>query len=368
MKRKILTPALLLLLTLFSLAAGLLRRLDRREAAYPVLIAGLILTGLLLPYLPWRPEEMAVYYACVPAFWIFAILVSTLILREWVSHLIASLFWLNGAVAAFLVQGPQFRAAFVTMLIATVLAAVMIFYLQHLLLEIIDRLIIGSEEAAETNRLLEITLGEKEVLLKEVHHRVKNNLQIISSLLNLHAGTLEDEKVRSILKESQGRVRSMALVHEELYQSEHLMSIDLETFIGDLLKIIDSSFRPAHLSLVQEIEMPPLALSPETALPLGLIMNELLTNIYKHAFAGLEAARLRIELLRPDNGDLLLCIRDWGNGLPENFATGENDSMGSLLIKSLVDQLGGSAELRPAEGGTEVRIRIPYAPPAPPRS
>jgi PAS domain S-box-containing protein len=208
-------------------------------------------------------------------------------------------------------------------------------------------------------------IREKEVLLREIHHRVKNNLQVISSLLNLQASLVRDEASRHLFNESRSRIRSMALVHEQLYRSESLARIGFGHYIDQLAAELLLSFGPAgrRVRLVKTI--PPASIDINTAIPLGLIVNELLTNALKHAFPGIgtsrggnAANRIAIHLKSLPEGDWMLAVKDNGKGLPRDFNVHRSDSLGMKIVVALVEQLGGILAVK-GEDGTEVSIRFP---------
>lgn len=344
-----------------SLASLLLLFMEREETAYAILVGGLFLLAVVSVYYPMSAQTVSVYFATAGVLWLFVALLSTLFLREWISHLLISLLWIHDAVALPLLHPRELWGPLPYMILISFAASLVLFYLQHFLLEVIEGLMESKQQAEVSRQALAGALTEKEILLKEVHHRVKNNLQIISSLLNLHAASSGDRESAAVLTASQGRVRSMALVHEELYQSENLSSISLKEYVIDLIRIIEVSYRPAGLDLATEFQIEDIEIDPDTALPLGLVLNELLTNIYKHAFAGLNSSRLRLEITRVEN-EISILLRDWGRGLPEDFILEEADSMGTLLITSLTEQLGGRIAIIPASVGTEARITLPYSP------
>jgi two-component sensor histidine kinase len=188
-------------------------------------------------------------------------------------------------------------------------------------------------------------LAEKEVLLKEIYHRVKNNLQVVSSLLNMQRRQVSDAGVKELLAESANRVKSMALVHEQLYRSHDLSNISFGEYLGQLAEHLASAHRPLSARVPLRLEAGEFRLGLETAVPLGLIVNELVSNAYKHGY-GADAARgeivLRAESL-PD-GRLRLSVTDDGRGLPEGFDPAAADSLGMQLVGTLAQQLGG--ELR----------------------
>jgi len=206
---------------------------------------------------------------------------------------------------------------------------------------------------------IKASLREKDALLKEIHHRVKNNLQLISSLLDLQAGSIEDQNVRDRLRESRNRVRSMALIHERLYQVPNLAQINFAEYIHDLVThLIRAYARPEReitARVVATAGEP--VLSVEIAVPCGLIVNELVTNAMKHAFATRRAGEIAIVLEAAD-GQWTLRVRDNGIGFPTTVDFRHTPSLGLTIVMTLVKQLKGSIELR-AQAGTEFVIAFP---------
>ncbi len=211
---------------------------------------------------------------------------------------------------------------------------------------------VADRQRAESE--LRKSLAEKEALLKEVHHRVKNNLQIISSLLNLQeddgAGA---EQTRRLLRESRNRIRSMALIHELLYRSEDLAKIDFAEYLDRLVHHVVRSYGPAGQAVRPELEIEPAPLSLDCAIPCGLIVTELVANAVEHAFPegrGTVAVRFRTE-----NGRHRLSVADDGRGLPAGLEPAAAGSLGLKLVAALARQLGGELEWTVA-GGTEFTV------------
>ncbi|MBU4534981.1 MAG: PAS domain S-box protein [Euryarchaeota archaeon] len=204
----------------------------------------------------------------------------------------------------------------------------------------------------KAEKRLKSSLNEKETLLKEVHHRVKNNLQIISSLLSLQYRNVEDETARDILKESQTRVRSISLVHEGIYLSQNISRIDFKNYINRLATDLLYSYR-RHEDINLNISTDPLELNIETAVPCGLVITELVSNSIKHAFPG-GKGKIDIELNVLEDKYRLI-IRDNGQGLPHDFESRRKSSLGLRLVDSLVDQLDGTLEYH-SNGGSEFKI------------
>lgn len=215
-------------------------------------------------------------------------------------------------------------------------------------------------ERVQAEEQLKASLKEKEVLLKEIHHRVKNNLQIISSLLYLQSENIKDSATLEMFKDSQNRVKSMALIHEQLYQTDNLAKINLADYIECLTNHLSHSYGAHHISLQLNIE--PLFLSIDTAIPCGLIINELVTNAMKYAFPVQQsppkrASKIWIEIQPSDNHDLTLSVKDNGVGFPADINVHRPRSLGLTLVTTLVKQLKGSLQLQ-SENGTEFKIRF----------
>ncbi len=213
-------------------------------------------------------------------------------------------------------------------------------------------------------RLFEETqkrLSEKEVLLKEVHHRVKNNLQVISSLLNLQASQIADTRVKSALRESQNRVRSMALIHEKLYQSANLAEVDFAAYLHNLVSFLSQSYRERANSVEIVVQAAALQLDLETAIPCGLIVNELVSNALKHAFPDGRAGVITVSLQPIAEGQMCLEVLDDGVGIPTGAGRPDGSSLGLSLVRTLVDQIGGTLKITSKAGAS---FRICFSPTA----
>jgi PAS domain S-box-containing protein len=198
---------------------------------------------------------------------------------------------------------------------------------------------------------IEASLQGKETLLREVHHRVKNNLQIIISLLNLQSRFITDETTLSAFKESQNRVRAMALVHEKLYQSKDISKIDLDNyirFLGDnLFQFLDMKGKGVTLTM----DIRDISVTIDTAIPLGLMINELISNSLKYAFPNGRKGEISLVIHRQDH-TIIILFKDNGVGIPENFDWRNSKSLGLRLVVSLVEQLSGTIELDRTAGTT----------------
>ena len=194
------------------------------------------------------------------------------------------------------------------------------------------------------------SLKEKEVLLKEIHHRVKNNLQIVSSLLYLQSRKTNDQQVLSVLRESQTRVRSMALIHEKLYQCDDLANINLGDYIRSLTSYLFNSYGVAShmVKLAIHVDSAPLGL--DRAIPCGLIINELVSNALKYAFPDGRRGEIVVDLARNGDGKLILTVKDDGVGLPKGMDITDTPSLGLQLVNTLVKQLDGTLEVDSTNG------------------
>ena len=203
---------------------------------------------------------------------------------------------------------------------------------------------------------LEMSLRDKDVLLREVHHRVKNNLQVISSLLNLQAESYSDPHARNLLKESQQRIRSMALVHEKLYRSPHMSSIDFSDYLSVMTRELLRSYGNGLIRV--DVQGEDIHLDIEKAIPAGLIVNELLTNALKHAFPPhVRDGEIAVSV-RKDGRDVVLTVQDNGIGLPPESKIEEMKTMGMTVVQGLTSQLDGSIAALPGPG-TGYCLRFP---------
>ncbi len=204
---------------------------------------------------------------------------------------------------------------------------------------------------------IKTSLMEKEVLLKEIHHRVKNNLQVISGLLNLQSRYIDNGEAKVVYRESQNRIISMALIHEELYQAKDLASVDFADYVDNLARNLIASFSIDPEMIELSINVEDIRLVVDTAIPCGLIINELLSNSLKHAFTDGETGRVRTDFSIEDDGSFLLEVSDNGKGFPKKLDFRKTKSLGMQLITILTEQLGGSIELN-REKGTTFTIRF----------
>ena len=211
------------------------------------------------------------------------------------------------------------------------------------------------------SRHIEAALKEKALLLQEVHHRVKNNLAVIDSLLNMQARSASDENCSKLLKKSRGRIRSMALVHNKLYEKGDVAGIDAKDYILSLADEIRNSL-PAVAGMDIALDIAELTLDMDTLIPLGLVINETLTNALLHAFEAHESPQIRLTLRRLVDGMLRYTIADNGKGLPGGFELAEGPGIGLTIVESLAGQLGGKLEVSGSDGWTTFSLVFPSTP------
>lgn len=207
-------------------------------------------------------------------------------------------------------------------------------------------------ERKRTEEQLNQSLKEKEILLKEIHHRVKNNLQVISSVLRLQSDYVKDEKVLELFQDSQNRIRSMALIHEKLYQTSSLLKINLDEYIRDLTNALMRSYAASFQVATLSTNAEGIWLDIDRAIPCGLIVNELVSNALKHAFPkASQENQIRIDVSSASNNELVLKVCDNGIGFPQNLDFRNTESLGLELVCIFTEQLDGTIELD-RENGT----------------
>ncbi len=218
--------------------------------------------------------------------------------------------------------------------------------------------ITDSKRAEETVRAhaeqMKISLAEKEVMLKEIHHRVKNNLQVVSSLLRLQSGYVQDKAALEMFNESRNRIHSMALVHEKLYQSRNLSRVDFGDYVASLMTLLFRSYAPRG-DIAVRTEIRDVLVGIDVAVPLGMIINELVSNALKYAFPVGRAGSVRISLHTENGGPHRLSVADDGVGFPGDVDFRNTQTLGMQLVRTLTQQIGGTVELIHG-GGTEFRI------------
>lgn len=217
-----------------------------------------------------------------------------------------------------------------------------------------------TEERAEQQKL-RVNLSEKEMLLREIHHRVKNNLQVISSLLSLQAN-IKGEKYPALKKlyaDSQSRINSMAAIHELFYRSEGLKLINFKIYLQKLIVDIIHTFQHGNTKVNYEIIGEDVLLDLDTAIPLGLVSNELASNAIKHGFSGIANGNLEIEISSLDDATARLIIRDNGVGNVPYLLNSDEETLGMTIVKNLVDQIDGEISQLELKKGTGFEIRFP---------
>lgn len=199
-------------------------------------------------------------------------------------------------------------------------------------------------------------LKEKEILLKEIHHRVKNNLQVISSILNLQSSFIQDKKMLDLLQESRNRIRSMAIIHEDLYRTENFASINFAEYILNLATNLVSLYRLSEENVELKYELDEIDLVLDQAVPCGLLVNEIIANAIKYAFPDNKKGVIYISLKEID-GEIQLMVKDDGIGLPKDFIIENSDTLGLQLVLTLVEQLDGELAFD-SSNGTEILIKF----------
>ncbi|MDD1701730.1 MAG: PAS domain S-box protein [Methanoregula sp.] len=203
----------------------------------------------------------------------------------------------------------------------------------------------------KNDRALRASLAEKEVLLKELHHRVKNNLQVVTSLIDLQSSAISDPKIQEYFLECENRIRSMALVHENLYKSENFSTISAQEYIGTLTEhLVQSSRMPEAITVQCNID--DIALDPDTATSCGFVINELVTNTFKHAFTGKEHGSIIISMKRGPDQSLVLAVADDGIGFPGDINIQDAESLGFQIVSAFARQLHGVLSMTGTNGTT----------------
>lgn len=215
-----------------------------------------------------------------------------------------------------------------------------------------------NKSISKKNATIEASLKEKEMLLQEIHHRVKNNLQIISGILSLQNSNITDEKSKQLLAESQDRIQSIALLHKTMYQNDNFNLVNFKTYINELITYIKQTNKNLNKDIVIKQEIEDLSFSIDTATPLSMLMNEIITNCYKHAFINLDEGKIFISIRKDNNSDgYLLMVKDNGIGLPQNYNKNKSNSIGFDLIYGLSEQLDGNVTIN-TSNGTEFIIKF----------
>jgi two-component sensor histidine kinase len=224
---------------------------------------------------------------------------------------------------------------------------------------------IHAHKRAEENAL-RASLKEKDLLLREIHHRVKNNLQVVSSLLRLQASTQVDPAVQRALQEAQERIQAIALIHQRLKHAPDFSKLDLPGYVRTLAERLVRSYASVPALIDLRVQVADVEIGPDAPVPLGLILNELVANALQHAFPPGEGGSLDIEIGRDETGWITVRVADSGQGLPETVDLGSSApgaaGLGFQLVQALTDQLGGVLELERRRGAAFL-LRFP--PPTP---
>lgn len=217
---------------------------------------------------------------------------------------------------------------------------------------------VSHKKRSQAEARIVASLKEKEILLKEIHHRVKNNMQVISSLLNLQLHKISDPDIRDIFLNSRNRIYAMSAVHEKLYQTENLTEIEANAFIHDLLERLRISYPPGDTRVAFDINAQSIVMAVDIAIPVAIILNELISNALKHAFSGREEGTIGIDFSKDDENNYRLVVADNGVGFSGELDFNNSATLGLQLVKALTRQLEGKIEVDKTNGST-VRITFP---------
>ncbi|MEX0685583.1 MAG: histidine kinase dimerization/phosphoacceptor domain -containing protein [Balneolales bacterium] len=221
-------------------------------------------------------------------------------------------------------------------------------FLVSIALDITDRL--------ENEEKIKASLKEKEILLREIHHRVKNNLAIVSSLINMQARKVEEGYVRTQLRESESRIKSMAMIHQMLYEEDDFSKISFDVYVRKMIDRIAINFNDSGAEVDTEIQGNNMHIDVSEAVPCALIINEVITNAYKHAFVGRDKGKVQVSLTVEDDKKIIR-IKDNGIGLPDHIDGKEVNSIGLSLMRGLTNQIGGSLDIK-SNGGTSITVKF----------
>jgi two-component sensor histidine kinase len=215
---------------------------------------------------------------------------------------------------------------------------------------------ITSRKIAEEN--IKTSLRQKELLLQEIHHRVKNNLQIVVSLLKLQSRYVYDKRDLEIFNKSRARVETMSLIHEKLYKSADLANISMRDYLRDLTAQLLKAYEVDSSHVILTVDSEDVNAGIDTAIPCGLIVNELVSNSLKHAFRINQVGRIEINV-KKENSSIILCFNDNGVGLPAGFDLETSESLGLQLVTTLVKQLDGTINIDSSRKGTSIVVMFP---------
>jgi two-component sensor histidine kinase len=210
-------------------------------------------------------------------------------------------------------------------------------------------------ERKQAEEQIRNSLKEKELLLQEVHHRVKNNMTVVHSLLELQSKHIHDERDGEMFRESMNRIKSMAMIHEKLYQAKDLANIDFSAYLKHMINNIFMSYGLTYDQVMLKVDVKDVTLGIDAAIPCGLIINELVSNSLKHAFPENMKGEVIVALIENDKNAFELTVRDNGIGIPDSIDVRAADTLGINLVTALVNQLQGTLEMK-REQGTEFHI------------
>jgi two-component sensor histidine kinase len=246
---------------------------------------------------------------------------------------------------------------FITLLVLTGLA-LLYFYLRYRTFKLANEKKVLEQTVDIRTKELNKSLQQKEVLLKEIHHRVKNNLSIISGLLDLQSSSTENEQAKLAMQESQNRISAIALIHQRLYQNENMGAIEIKGFVEDMYGQIATVFSSIDVKIKTTFIIPDVFLDIDTAVPLGLIINELITNSFKYAFNKANEGSIKINFEENQTGHYTLTYNDNGPGLPASLDFAKGKTLGIRLIKLLSQQLSGKAVYENEDGSPTFIITL----------
>jgi two-component sensor histidine kinase len=206
--------------------------------------------------------------------------------------------------------------------------------------------IVDISDRRQKEERIQAALEEKDLLLHEIHHRVKNNLHVVHNLLDLQAMRIKDAEVQEMLMDCQNRIRSMALIHQTLYESKNFARVDFGCFLGALVPTLISSYGLGSDNVHLNIEVSKVSLPINSAVPCGLLVNELVTNALKHGFPDGRGGEISVKLARLDDERMRLVVSDDGVGIPENLDIEQTGTLGLSLVTLLSQQLGGKLTIQ----------------------
>ena len=222
--------------------------------------------------------------------------------------------------------------------------------------------IVDISDRKQKEERIHAALREKDVLLGEIHHRVKNNLQIVYSLLDLQSARISDQIVLDMLRDSQNRIRSMALIHQTLYQSKDFAEVNFGRFLETLVPTLVASYGVDPNSILLTIDAEQVLLPIDAAIPCGLVVNELISNALKHAFQNRDRGEIQVTLAYEGSSQVRLLVSDNGNGVPDHVDMIRTSTLGLQLVTLLAEQLGGRVEMQ-RSNPTQFTLRFPVAKP-----